>query len=148
MLVLLLVYHPFTTHLSLFVTRSTLATSSIPLAAPTLSGTINTRQAGAGIQARADYITTGMALRRASTSLTVPATSPSRSTARIITGASLARVCLSKPVYSFEEATEEFICELFEEIVDIWTWEDNCDDDYKHDDKKYYDSSCWNAYYY
>ncbi|KAK0460107.1 uncharacterized protein EV420DRAFT_251641 [Desarmillaria tabescens] len=56
--------------------------------------------------------------------------------------------CKSCQVYSLEEAAEEFICELFEEIVDILTWEDDCDDDYKHDGKKYYDSSCWNAYYY
>ncbi|KAK0200842.1 hypothetical protein DFS33DRAFT_1277206 [Desarmillaria ectypa] len=54
--------------------------------------------------------------------------------------------CNSCQVYSLEEAAEEFICEIFEEIIDILTWEDGCDKDYK-DGKKYYDSSCWNAHY-
>ncbi|KAK0459253.1 uncharacterized protein EV420DRAFT_1479262 [Desarmillaria tabescens] len=72
--------------------------------------------------------------------------------------------------YSKDESDDKFICELFEEIIDILTWEDDCDDDKVHkkdgkDDKKdgkkdgkkddkdrkdghkYYDTSCWNAHY-
>ncbi|KAK0212190.1 hypothetical protein DFS33DRAFT_1279808 [Desarmillaria ectypa] len=63
--------------------------------------------------------------------------------------------CNSCQVYSEEEIEEKFICELFEEIIDILTWEDDCYDD-KHDEKdgkdgkdgkKYYDTSFWNAHY-
>ncbi|KAK0212209.1 hypothetical protein DFS33DRAFT_1279940 [Desarmillaria ectypa] len=60
--------------------------------------------------------------------------------------------CNSCQVYSEEESGEKFICELFEEIINILTWEDDCYDD-KHDEKdgkdgkKYYDSSFWNAHY-
>ncbi|KAK0437916.1 uncharacterized protein EV420DRAFT_154870 [Desarmillaria tabescens] len=66
--------------------------------------------------------------------------------------------CNSCQAYSKEENEEKFICELFEEIIDILTWEDDCDEDKddkhgKKDDKdrkdrhKYYDTSCWNAHY-
>ncbi|KAK0212185.1 hypothetical protein DFS33DRAFT_1482136 [Desarmillaria ectypa] len=84
--------------------------------------------------------------------------------------------CNSCQAYSKEETEEKFICELFEEIIDILTWEDDCDDDKdgkdgkygpgpKKDDKdgkddkdykdgkdgkdgnKYYDTSFWNAHY-
>ncbi|KAK0459405.1 uncharacterized protein EV420DRAFT_1479382 [Desarmillaria tabescens] len=66
--------------------------------------------------------------------------------------------CNSCQVYSEEEIEEKFICELFEEIIDILTWEDDCDEDKddkkdgknrdgKKDGKKYYDSSCWNVHY-
>ncbi|KAK0459354.1 uncharacterized protein EV420DRAFT_1539753 [Desarmillaria tabescens] len=53
--------------------------------------------------------------------------------------------CNSCRVYSEEEIEEKIICELFENTIDILTWEDNCDED--KDDKKYYDSSCWNVHY-
>ncbi|KAK0437927.1 uncharacterized protein EV420DRAFT_1753339 [Desarmillaria tabescens] len=80
--------------------------------------------------------------------------------------------CNSCQAYSKEENEEKFICELFEEIIDILTWEDDCDDDKdrkddrkndggskdfgkdgkkddkdRKDDHKYYDTSCWNAHY-
>ncbi len=45
-------------------------------------------------------------------------------------------------VYTLEEAAERFICALFEEIVDIATWEDDCVDDWA-----YYSSSYCNVYY-
>ncbi|SJK98281.1 uncharacterized protein ARMOST_01544 [Armillaria ostoyae] len=67
-------------------------------------------------------------------------------------------------VYSKDKSDDKFVCELFVEIIDIETWEDDCDDgkdykdgkgrkDGKKDDKddkdghKYYDTSCWNAHY-
>ncbi|KAK0204140.1 hypothetical protein DFS33DRAFT_1337166 [Desarmillaria ectypa] len=37
--------------------------------------------------------------------------------------------CNSCQAYSKEESEDKFICELFEEIIDILTWEDDCDDD-------------------
>ncbi|KAK0459224.1 uncharacterized protein EV420DRAFT_1763662 [Desarmillaria tabescens] len=81
--------------------------------------------------------------------------------------------CNSCQAYSKDESDDKFICELFEEIIDILTWEEDCDDDKDHkkdgkdhkkdgkdekkdgkkDDKgrkdghKYYDTSCWNAHY-
>ncbi|KAK0437915.1 uncharacterized protein EV420DRAFT_1753327 [Desarmillaria tabescens] len=73
--------------------------------------------------------------------------------------------CNSCQAYSKEEDEEKFICELFEEIIDILTWEGDCDDDKdgkdgkkdekdgkkddkdRKDDHKYYDTSCWNAHY-
>ncbi|KAK0448984.1 uncharacterized protein EV420DRAFT_836921 [Desarmillaria tabescens] len=54
--------------------------------------------------------------------------------------------CNSCQVYTLEEAAEQFICALFEEIVDITTWEDDCEDDWV-DDWVYYSSSYWNVYY-
>ncbi|KAK0469451.1 uncharacterized protein EV420DRAFT_1633871 [Desarmillaria tabescens] len=51
--------------------------------------------------------------------------------------------CSSCQAFSLEEAAEEFICALFEEIIDISTWEDDCDDD--KSGEKYYDTSCWNV---
>ncbi|KAK0455624.1 uncharacterized protein EV420DRAFT_1765293 [Desarmillaria tabescens] len=44
--------------------------------------------------------------------------------------------CNSCQVYSKEESEEKFICELFEEIIDILTWEDDCDDDKDRKDGK------------
>ncbi|KAK0221187.1 hypothetical protein EDD85DRAFT_960355 [Armillaria nabsnona] len=54
--------------------------------------------------------------------------------------------CNSCQVYTLEEAAEQFICALFEEIVDITTWEDDCEDDWV-DDWVYYSTSYWNVYY-
>ncbi len=45
-------------------------------------------------------------------------------------------------VYTLEEAAEQFICALFEEIVDIVTWEDDWVDDWA-----YYSSSYCNINY-
>ncbi|KAK0430445.1 hypothetical protein EV421DRAFT_1912923 [Armillaria borealis] len=75
--------------------------------------------------------------------------------------------CNSCQAYSRDEKDEKFICELFVEIIDIDTWQEDCDDgkddkdhkDDKKDDKKddnkkddrkdnkYYDTSAWNAHY-
>ncbi|KAK0196054.1 hypothetical protein F5146DRAFT_1220690 [Armillaria mellea] len=77
--------------------------------------------------------------------------------------------CNSCQAYSHDEKDDKFICELFVEIIDTDTWEQDCDDgkddkdgkdgkkdgkddkkddkDGKKDDKKYYDTSCWNAHY-
>ncbi|KAK0205130.1 hypothetical protein DFS33DRAFT_735409 [Desarmillaria ectypa] len=52
--------------------------------------------------------------------------------------------CNSCQAFSLEEAAEEFICALFEEIIDMSTWEEDCDDD--KNGKKYYDTSCWNSH--
>ncbi|KAK0468942.1 hypothetical protein IW261DRAFT_1425994 [Armillaria novae-zelandiae] len=54
--------------------------------------------------------------------------------------------------YQHDEKDDKFVCELFVEIIDINTWENDChygkdDKDRKKDDKKYYDTSCWNAHY-
>ncbi|KAK0226648.1 hypothetical protein IW262DRAFT_1294823 [Armillaria fumosa] len=62
--------------------------------------------------------------------------------------------------YSKDPSDDKFVCEVFVEILDIETWEDDCDHgkdykdekgrkDGKKDDKdhKYYDTSCWNAHY-
>ncbi|PBK61328.1 hypothetical protein ARMSODRAFT_1025844 [Armillaria solidipes] len=63
--------------------------------------------------------------------------------------------CNSCQAYSHDEKDDKFVCELFVEIIDINTWKDDCDDgkddgkddkDHK-DDKKYYDTSAWNAHY-
>ncbi|KAK0222647.1 hypothetical protein EDD85DRAFT_982602 [Armillaria nabsnona] len=54
--------------------------------------------------------------------------------------------CNSCQVYTLEEAAEQFVCALFEEIVDITTWEDDCEDDWV-DDWVYYSSLYWNVYY-
>ncbi|KAK0489083.1 hypothetical protein IW261DRAFT_1640650 [Armillaria novae-zelandiae] len=51
--------------------------------------------------------------------------------------------CNSCQAFSIEEAAEEFICTLFEELIDVSTWEEDCDDN--KDGKKYYDASCWNS---
>ncbi|KAK0430998.1 hypothetical protein EV421DRAFT_1855651, partial [Armillaria borealis] len=68
--------------------------------------------------------------------------------------------CNSCQVYSKDKSDDKFVCELFVEIIDIETWEDDCDgdkdrkdgkgrkdgkkDDKDHkDDHKYYDTSCW-----
>ncbi len=45
-------------------------------------------------------------------------------------------------VYTLGEAAEQFICALFEEIVDIATWEDDWVDDWA-----YSSSSYSNVYY-
>ncbi|KAK0486494.1 hypothetical protein IW261DRAFT_1416271 [Armillaria novae-zelandiae] len=60
--------------------------------------------------------------------------------------------CNSCQAYSHDDKDDKFICELFVEIIDVDTWEQDCDDgkdgkDGKKDDKKYYDTSCWNAKY-
>ncbi|KAK0501446.1 hypothetical protein EDD18DRAFT_1142860 [Armillaria luteobubalina] len=51
--------------------------------------------------------------------------------------------CNSCQAFSIEEAAEEFICALFEELIDTSTWEEDCDDN--KDGKKYYEASCWNS---
>ncbi|KAK0435119.1 uncharacterized protein EV420DRAFT_1488196 [Desarmillaria tabescens] len=48
--------------------------------------------------------------------------------------------CNSCQVYTLGEAAEQFICALFEEIVHVTTWEDDCEDDWV-DDWVYYSSS-------
>ncbi|KAK0215172.1 hypothetical protein EDD85DRAFT_962904 [Armillaria nabsnona] len=72
--------------------------------------------------------------------------------------------CNSCQVYSKDKFDDKFVCELFVEIIDIETWEEDCDDDKdrkdgkgrkdgkkddkgNRDDHKYYDTSCWNAHY-
>ncbi|PBK65541.1 hypothetical protein ARMSODRAFT_1022334 [Armillaria solidipes] len=85
-----------------------------------------------------------------------------RTFARRMTSATPARL-----KYSRDKSYDMFVCELFVEIIDIKTWEDDCDDDKDHkdgkgrkddkdgkkndkdrkDDHKYYDTSCWNAHY-
>ncbi|KAK0421573.1 hypothetical protein EV421DRAFT_1916761 [Armillaria borealis] len=75
--------------------------------------------------------------------------------------------CNSCQTYSRDKSYDKFVCELFVEIIDIKTWEDDCDDDKDHkdgkgrkddkdgkkndkdrkDDHKYYDTSSWNACY-
>ncbi|PBK86576.1 hypothetical protein ARMGADRAFT_1035442 [Armillaria gallica] len=64
--------------------------------------------------------------------------------------------CNSCQAYSHDEKDDKFICELFVEIIDVDTWKDDCDygkddkdhkDDKKDDNKKYCDTSAWNAHY-
>ncbi|KAK0485000.1 hypothetical protein IW261DRAFT_1669575 [Armillaria novae-zelandiae] len=56
--------------------------------------------------------------------------------------------CNSCQVYTLEEAAEVFICALFEEILDLSTWEDDCDDwsDWGTWGYKPSWSSCWSIY--
>ncbi|KAK0431004.1 hypothetical protein EV421DRAFT_1743513 [Armillaria borealis] len=39
-------------------------------------------------------------------------------------------------VYSKDKSDDKFVCELFVEIIDIETWEDDCDDDKDRKDGK------------
>ncbi|KAK0471232.1 hypothetical protein IW261DRAFT_1425354 [Armillaria novae-zelandiae] len=63
--------------------------------------------------------------------------------------------CNSCQAYQDDEKNDKFVWELFVEIIDINTWENDCDygkDDKdrkqrKKDDWKYYDTSGWNAHY-
>ncbi|PBK89016.1 hypothetical protein ARMGADRAFT_1015704 [Armillaria gallica] len=54
--------------------------------------------------------------------------------------------CHSCQVYTLEETADQYICALFEEIIEILTWEDYCEDDWV-DGNKYYNTSYWNAHY-
>ncbi|KAK0488207.1 hypothetical protein EDD18DRAFT_1359895 [Armillaria luteobubalina] len=55
--------------------------------------------------------------------------------------------CSSCQVYSLEEAVEPFICALFEKIIDIMTWEGDCEDGWVND-WVYHSTLYWNVCYY
>ncbi|KAK0205124.1 hypothetical protein DFS33DRAFT_1325742, partial [Desarmillaria ectypa] len=51
--------------------------------------------------------------------------------------------CNSCQAFSLEEEAEQFVCALFEEIIEGATWEDDCEVD--KIDSEYFNTSCWSS---